>query len=434
MVDTERDGSLRQTRFGRYEIVRRLGRGGMGEVFEARHVALEARAAIKVMHPAIAADGATVRHLLREGRATAAIRHPNVVSVFDVGFEHDRPYLVMELLEGEDLERRLERDAPLAVEDAVHLLLPILSAVAAAHDAGIIHRDLKPSNVVLARRLDGIDPVVVDFGISKTVSASGASTTSSRVAGTPQYMAPEQLRGAQVTHLTDQYALGVLLYQCVTGETPFRNDDYYELLHAIMTAEIVDPTDLNPRVPRAFSSVVLRALARDPDARFGSARALGAALLPFAADEDRIRWRRDLVGPSVSGEGFAYSRSERRGGTLGSRAGALVLLAPAALLCAAGVFVAQGRPAMGHSLAAAAAASFSVSPPAADPEPSSPAAPPILAEHTAPLPRPSATPPVVIQRARRPAPAQALGSTQAADDPPPTAGIERGTGNIPILE
>ncbi len=224
MVDTL---PARQTRFGPYEIVRVLGRGGMGEVLEGRHAELGSRVAIKVIRSATAADGETVRRLLREGRATASIRHPNVVTVLDVGLDGERPYLVMELLDGEDLAHRLEREAPLSVEQTVRLILPIASAIAAAHDAGIVHRDLKPSNVVLARRWAGIEPVVVDFGISKALGVTHDATTSSRlVAGTPQYMAPEQLRAPnELTPAVDQYALGALMYHCLTGGTPFWNED-----------------------------------------------------------------------------------------------------------------------------------------------------------------------------------------------------------------
>ena len=297
------------TRFGPYEIVGRIGRGGMGDVFEARHVELGTRCAIKVIHPAEASDEAAVRRMLREGRAAGAIRHPHVIAVFDVGTEHGTPYLVMELLEGEDLACRLRREAPLTVQQTTDLLLPVLSGIAAAHDKGIIHRDIKPSNVFLSQRYGSVSPVVIDFGISKSVHRMVASSTSSGfIAGTAMYMAPEQLRGTfDVAGQCDQYALGVLIYECVTGGTPFFSEDYYELLRAIMTADIVPASELNPGVPADFDRVLLRALARSPAGRFPDMRTLGAALLPFASKGARAQWSAEFGAGAFSSGGLAVS-------------------------------------------------------------------------------------------------------------------------------
>jgi serine/threonine-protein kinase len=305
----ETSSSLAGRRFGRYQLVASLGRGGMGEVFEARHVDLGTRAAVKVIHALVAADQDATRRVLREGRATAAIRHPNVVSVLDVGTEQGVPYLIMELLEGENLARRLERDGPCSVEDAVGLLLPILAAVAAAHDAGIVHRDLKPSNVLLARRRDAIEPVVVDFGLSTWLDGTADRSTSSGVlAGTPQYMAPERLRGTRGAETrSDQYSLGVIAYECLTGGTPFWSEDRYELIHAIMTAEVVAPSTLNPRVPPGLDQVILRAMARDPGARFPDVRDFGSALLSFVGAPVQQRHAAEFRSISRSYSGFAGS-------------------------------------------------------------------------------------------------------------------------------
>ena len=294
--------ALLPKRFGAYEIVRSIGRGGMAEVFEARHVELGTRVAIKTMHPTIAADTSAVRRMLREGRAAASIHHPHVVEILDVGTEKGTPFLVMELLDGEDLGRRLARSGPMAVVDLVDLVLPVIAGVAAAHDAGIVHRDLKPSNVVLARRHRAIEAVVVDFGISKSVHPTVDGGTASRVvAGTPQYMAPEQVRGtSEVAPHCDQYALGVLLYECATGGTPFWGEDPYELLHAIMTASVVPPSELRPGIPRELDAAIRRALARDAAARFPSVRALGAALLPLASPAARATWSDELAAAATS--------------------------------------------------------------------------------------------------------------------------------------
>jgi serine/threonine-protein kinase len=272
----------------------------MSTVFEARHTALGSHVAIKVLRPTFDPGGADVKRILREGRAAAAVRHPNVVSVLDVGTsEEGVPYLVMELLEGEDLAKRIERE-PLGVATAADLLLPIASGVAAVHRAGVVHRDLKPSNIFLARRYKGIEPVVVDFGISRTQDVATTGSSGRAIAGTVPYLAPEVLRGAEATPGADQYALGLIAYECVTGGLPFWGEDPYELLHAIMTARVVPPSEMNPRVPAAFDAVVLRAMSRDPAERFPDVRAFGAALLPFATAMPSAVWAEDLGGHTVT--------------------------------------------------------------------------------------------------------------------------------------
>lgn len=309
-------------RFGRYEVLRRIGVGGAAEVFEARHVELHKRVALKVAHPMPAADERSIKRSLREARAATAIHHPNIVDVIDVGVEGGTPYLVMEFLQGESLADFLKRKSPLSVDETAELLLPVISGICVVHRAGIIHRDLKPSNILLAQRYRGVQPVVVDFGIS--VSRTEPPTSSQGLVGTVPYMSPEQIRGLpEATSEWDQYALGVILYECVTGGTPFWSNDRYELLHAIVTGSVVAPSEVNPAIPSAFDAVVLRALARDPKARFPSLQALGEALWPFAGVEARATWSTEF-GPTgarprrehddVSASFVAYSRAARKAG------------------------------------------------------------------------------------------------------------------------
>jgi eukaryotic-like serine/threonine-protein kinase len=305
-MDRSPGNTLAGKRFGRYELVTLLGRGGMGEVYAARHVDLGTQAAVKIIYGAVAADPTAADRVLREGRATAAIRHPNVVSVLDVGTEQGTPYLVMELLESDNLAHRLECEGPCGPEEASDLLLPIFAGVAAAHDAGVVHRDLKPSNVLLARRRDSLEPVVVDFGLSAWVDGvPDPRSTSSVVAGTPRYMAPERLRGThRADPRCDQYSLGVLAYECLTGGTPFWSEDRYELIHSIMTADVVAPSTLNPQVPPELDAIVLRAMARDPEARFPTVRSLGALLLAFASVQVRQRYRPEFASSTESAASF----------------------------------------------------------------------------------------------------------------------------------
>jgi hypothetical protein len=290
--------SRTRDRCGPYEIVRRLGSGGTASVFEARRVDDGAPVALKVLFGAESGDRRAVRRTLAEGRAMAAVQHPNVVTVLDVGGADGVPYVAMELLEGSDLKTWIATHGPSPLEEAIRLFLPILSGVSAVHAAGLVHRDLKPSNVLLAQRGRGVEPVIVDFGIAKFVDRGASSTATTQAGmGTPQYMAPEQVKGFRATDKSDQYALAIVLYELVTGVAPFSGRDRYELLHAIVNASFVPPHKLHPVLPASFGSVVLRAMESRAEARFRDVRAFGGALLGFACVETQRRWRTEF--PSV---------------------------------------------------------------------------------------------------------------------------------------
>ena len=286
------------TRFGRYRVVRCIGVGGMGAVYEAVHDDLEKRVALKTLHPSMAREPEARARFLREGRAASRIRHPNVVEVFDVGQHDDTLFLVMEHLAGEDLAALIAREGALPVERLVDLVLPVVAAVATAHEEGVVHRDLKPENIFLAQTRNGaVQPKVLDFGISKVSGAPNAPriTGASSMIGTPLYMSPEQAQGAAVDGRSDQYAVGVILYECATGHVPFDAPELYPLLHAIVLGEHAAPRSLRPELPADFEAVIERAMARDADRRFESMHALGRALLPFASRTNRGLWR-DVFG------------------------------------------------------------------------------------------------------------------------------------------
>ena len=300
--------------FGSYELVRPLGSGGMGIVYEGRHRTLGRRVAIKVVRGS--QDGAVAEierrnaRFLREGRAAAQVRHPNVVDVFDFGVHEGTPFLVMELVEGETFAHLLRRAGKLTLAGALEILLPIMSAVAELHAAGIIHRDLKPSNVLLARERSGaLCPKLADFGVSRIQGDGRGVTESGVVLGTLEYLSPEQTRGTHgANEAADQYALGVMLYEAITGERPFVGASSYELMHAIVTAEMKPPTALVPSLPAELEAVVLRALSRDPAARFAAVDELGEALLPFASPAVTAQWRAEFV----STERYAAAPSRPR--------------------------------------------------------------------------------------------------------------------------
>ena len=301
-----RDG---MAHIGAYEVRRLLGRGEMASVYECRHAKLGRSAAIKVLHPHLARDRGAAARFLREGQALSRVDHPNVVEVFDVGEHHCVPYLVMSLVDGDDLEEHFRQHHPMSVAGIADCILPIIGAVAAAYDAGVVYRDVKPSNIRMARDHRGAPvPKVLDFGISKlTGDERGQKVADIReLLGTASYMAPEQLRSAKEAGARgDVYALGVILYQSATGARPFHGDNAYGLMHAILTARVSPPSFFRPDVPAAFDALVLRAIRRDPSERFDSARELGCALAEFASDP--TAWRTELM--PRSGERLTVARS-----------------------------------------------------------------------------------------------------------------------------
>ena len=284
-------------KFGRYEIVRVIGRGGMGAVYEARHSELGKPVALKTMLGKLVRDAAAVERFLREGRAASSVRHPHVADVIDFGVEGGVPFLVMELLEGESLGDALERRGPLPVEQIASILVPVVSAIGAAHEAGVIHRDLKPENVFLARARKGtITPKVLDFGISRlTHENTRRLTQTGSVLGTPHFMPPEQARGkGDVSPLWDQYALGVMLYECATGKLPYNDDNFLALVQLIIVGEHQPPRALRPDLPVAFAAIIERAMNVDPSQRFADVIALGAALLPYADSATQAMFAREF--------------------------------------------------------------------------------------------------------------------------------------------
>lgn len=278
-------------RLGGYRVVRELGRGGMGLVYEAVHARLGKRVAIKVLRPHLLESPGSVERFVREGRAACRVVHPNVVAVHELGEHAGTPYLVMDLLEGEHLGEQLERTGPLPLSQLCDLMAPIIAAVSAAHAAGVVHRDLKPSNIMLARGYDGaIVPKVLDFGTSKLSSAHAeqALTLTGAVLGTLHYMPPEQVHApSDADAYSDQYALGAILYECATGMRPFAGDGYYELMQAIMTAPLVPPRELAPTLPAAFDETIRRAMRRRPRERFPSVASFGREVLHFASEPTR---------------------------------------------------------------------------------------------------------------------------------------------------
>lgn len=274
----------------RFEILEQIGTGGMGTVYRALQRSVGRFVAVKVLAAEQAANVMGLARFVREANAIARIAHPNIVQLIDFGRDqHGRMLLVMELLEGESLRELIRRGGPLAPERAVHLAVQVVSALRSAHAAGIVHRDLKPENIFIQRVGDEEVVKVLDFGVAKiSQSEQGPAehhTSDGTMVGTLRYMAPEQIAGEAPDHRVDLYAVGVLMYEMLSGATPFDTRDRFVLLRQILTEH---PTPLcvrNQLVSTSLSEVVMAALRKSPDERFGTADALRGSLLPFLAPQ-----------------------------------------------------------------------------------------------------------------------------------------------------
>jgi len=271
---------------GKYRIVRLIGEGGMGAVYEGENVRIHRRVAIKVLHSGIASNQDAVQRFEREAQAAGRIGSEHIVEVLDLGNlpDGDR-YMVMEFLEGDTLSTRIHARGRLTPRELVPLFHQVLEGLAAAHGAGIIHRDLKPENVFLLKTRKGQQDFVklLDFGISKFNQLSGESgfsmTRTGAVMGTPYYMSPEQAKGAKgMDHRADLYAVGVMLYEGVTGQVPFNADTFNELLFKIVLEEPKPIEHVVPEVDPSFAALVRRAMARDPSDRFQTSQDFQAAI------------------------------------------------------------------------------------------------------------------------------------------------------------
>ncbi|MGM0577344.1 MAG: protein kinase domain-containing protein [Myxococcota bacterium] len=279
------DALIGRTLAGRYRVDRLLGRGGMGSVYAAEHMAIERPVALKVLAPHLSEDPAQVERFNQEARASSRLEHPNTIRVFDYGQSEDgQLFLAMELLEGEELSRVIRREGALEPARAVRIARQMGKSIGEAHQAGVIHRDLKPDNVFLSQIYGERDFVkVLDFGIAKFTDGSPAQqslTQTGFIAGTPLYIAPEHALGQQVTARTDLYSLGVMLYEMLTGVLPFRADTP---LGIVMKHIHEAPPPLREKkpdleIPRDLEALVLRLLSKKPKDRPASAKEVGDAL------------------------------------------------------------------------------------------------------------------------------------------------------------
>ena len=288
---------------GRYRILRRLGSGGMANVYLAEDEELGRRVAIKILNDRHASDDQFVERFRREAKNAAGLSHPNIVSIYDRGEAEGTYYIAMEYLEGRSLKDRIVGEGPLPISDAIDCARQILRAVGFAHRRGIVHRDIKPHNVLLDQ--NGSDPryKVTDFGISRTQASQ--MTEAGSIVGTAQYLSPEQARGAPVDQRSDVYSVGIVLYELLTGKLPFTGDTPLEIAMKHLSEVPKAPSALRPEVSADVDAVVLRALAKDPADRFESAEEMDAELARVASGAGVTAETADAATAVLSGAGIA---------------------------------------------------------------------------------------------------------------------------------
>ncbi len=269
--------------FGPYELIREIGRGGMGVVYEARQKGLDRSVAVKMILAGHLASPELVRRFQAEAKAAARLHHSNIVHIHDVGQFHGQDFFAMEYIEGESLAERITR-GPMDPPGAVRLVAMVARAVEHLHQQGIIHRDLKPSNILVDA--DG-EPYVTDFGLAKVFLPGTDATATGIIAGTPSYMAPEQASGrrAAVSPATDVYSLGAILYELLTGVPPFRAETALDTLMEVLSGDPPKPRTLNLRIPIGLELICLKCLSKEPAERYPSAAALADDLDRFARGE-----------------------------------------------------------------------------------------------------------------------------------------------------
>ncbi len=283
------DPLVGQVLAGKYTVLRPIGEGGMGTVYEVRHSALDRRFALKVLRPEIAQNAEHLQRFLLEAKAAAAIGHPSLVSVSDFGECEIRgrrvPFFVMEFLSGTSLAALLKKEKTLPPQRCARILAACAEALAAAHAAGVIHRDLKPDNIFLTGEAGDVVKVL-DFGVAKMQSVSKRLTKVGMVFGTPHYMSPELAGGKTIDHRADIYALGVILYECLAGRVPFEADTSMGVLTKQLFAnpEPIERVMPDPRGLGALGPIVMRCLEKEPDDRFASMEELAAALHQAVVD------------------------------------------------------------------------------------------------------------------------------------------------------
>jgi serine/threonine-protein kinase len=342
--EADKDELVGQTIASSYTIVRVLGEGGMGRVYEARHTRIGGkRFAIKMLHPEFARQPEVLTRFQREAEAAANIHSPHIVDVYDVDRTPDgRAFIVAEYLDGKEFANYLDEVGKMPVGGAVRIVRQICKALAAAHEKGVVHRDMKPENVFLTGDPQRPIAKVIDFGISKIGDKPGtALTKTGMIMGTPSYMAPEQARGERVDHRADIYAVGAILYCALTGQRPFDKDDPTATLTAVLTQDPPRPRSLEPSIPEPLEMIIQKAMAKRPQDRYESMLELDEALSAYEPGDGDTTL---LNLGSAQAIGRTTQTDVRRSGAIDKQIRTVAMARPMILLLGAlGLFWAAGN-------------------------------------------------------------------------------------------
>ncbi|HEV3262885.1 MAG TPA: serine/threonine-protein kinase, partial [Gemmataceae bacterium] len=309
-------------RLGGFRVLKVLGAGGMGVVFQAEDPKLKRKLAIKAMLPALAASETAKQRFLREAQTAAAIEHDHIVPILQVGEDRGVPFIAMPFLKGEPLDDRLTHEPALSLADVARIGRETAEGLAAAHDQGLVHRDIKPANLWLEAPKGRVK--ILDFGLARAAADNAQLTQQGAIIGTPAYMAPEQASGGAVDARCDLFSLGCVLYRLATGKAPFKGTDTISTLMSVASDQPQPPHEVNPDVPPGLSDLVMRLLAKKPEERPGTAQEVAAALAALAEENTadlakprktrpprpggtkkvrpaaaRQRWRRLVVAPAL---------------------------------------------------------------------------------------------------------------------------------------
>ncbi|NWG33922.1 MAG: serine/threonine protein kinase [Chloroflexi bacterium] len=267
----------------RYQLLERIGTGGMADVFRARDLMLERTVAIKILHEHYSNEHGFQERFKQEARAAANLSHPNIVTVHDFGFDNDQLYIVMEHIPGKDLKTVLRQRGRYAVDEAIPLIVQACAGIGYAHRAGLVHCDVKPHNMIVTP--DG-RLKVTDFGIARALSTIMPDERADVVWGSPQYFSPEQAAGEAPSPASDVYSLGIVLYEMITGALPFNAPTSQELARLHLEHYPIPPREYIPDIPPALEEIILKVLSKEPSARYRTADQLGRVLLRFGTQRE----------------------------------------------------------------------------------------------------------------------------------------------------
>jgi len=398
---------------GKFRVEALLGQGGMGRVYRARHLTLDRPVVLKMLHQAYSDDPQIVQRFQREARAASKLNHPNSIAVLDFGNAEDGTlFMAMEFLGGRDLARVITEDFPLGDVRIARIGAQILSALAEAHAQGVIHRDLKPENVMVEPRRDEPDHVkVLDFGIAKIISPGANEpklTQAGLVCGTPEYMSPEQARGAELDARSDLYSMGIILYQMATGDLPFVSDTPVGYLTKHLAEIPVAPRQKRPdlQISPALDALIVKSLDKDPAKRFQTAEEMRTALLATAKGARDSRARGTALNVAAPAAGGRPGTSEDVAAAMPRKSRAPVLVAAALVVAVVGggavVVMSRSEVAARKGNPDTIAPAQQAAAPAA---PQAPAAPPPAT--TVPASTTATAPPAPVETAPAPAPGPA---------------------------